>query len=387
MGIPGFFPWLLSRYPRIVGAKPDRPENVYLDVNGLIHECCQLPDGRYDTNEAASLERLVGLVEGLVRELQPTGLLYLSVDGVAPRAKSNQQRERRYESARGRTIQLIKDLHKEKQRALEGTMTPPGTPPSVGQGQSPATPQVVQSAESAESPSPSVATPAKEVPQVNLEKRDLLYIGQTVRLQNNAGWGIITEILEEVVKAEVLPGRTETHVITYEDLMLGAADVSVPTAPSPYHVWDSNAVTCGTIFMDKCTERLKQWALECERSAGLQILVSGVRSPGEGEHKFIDFIKRERDERSGWYRPNATHVLVSGDTDLLLLALALHEPNVIVARQNSAKNSRAKVVRNHDFSYIYASLFREYLCEELCGKSTNATISLSFTNRAKRLLP
>ena len=49
MGVPVFFKWLISRYPKILLETIDKDnitnvnldiDNLYLDLNGIIHPCC-----------------------------------------------------------------------------------------------------------------------------------------------------------------------------------------------------------------------------------------------------------------------------------------------------------------------------------------------------------
>eukprot|EP01064_Diplonema_japonicum_P035581 TRINITY_DN7761_c2_g1_i1.p1 TRINITY_DN7761_c2_g1~~TRINITY_DN7761_c2_g1_i1.p1 ORF type:complete len:932 (+),score=188.24 TRINITY_DN7761_c2_g1_i1:52-2847(+) len=284
MGIPGFFPWLNSKYPRVITTKPKSPENIYIDVNGIIHTCCMV-NGKYDRDEEKSIERVIALIEGIINDLLPTKLVYLAVDGVAPRAKSNQQRCRRISSSASKITDAVR------------------------------------------------------------ERGNFDMLEPNMLIRTPKGWGRISSIDGNTVK--VNDTRYERSELT-----LGAAD-----KPSP--VWDSNAISVGTPFMDKVCTALSNWVKD-QSEVPFSVLFSGVRTPGEGEHKFIDFIKRERELNSQWYEPNDTHVLVSGDTDLLLLGLALHEPNVIVMRENRDDNG--------GFEYCTVAVLREYVCEELIGK-------------------
>ena len=104
MGIARFYRWLSERYPLInevidVDSVPDF-DNFYLDMNGIIHHCSHgNTGGRKQASEDHMWLDVFKYVSGLVYRIKPKKLVYLAVDGVAPRAKMNQQRSRRFRSA------------------------------------------------------------------------------------------------------------------------------------------------------------------------------------------------------------------------------------------------------------------------------------------------
>ncbi|XP_058449567.1 5'-3' exoribonuclease 1 [Malaya genurostris] len=106
MGVPKFFRYISERYPCLSELIRENqvPEfdNLYLDMNGIIHNCSHPNDSDvfFRITEEKIFTDIFHYLEFLFRMIRPQKLFFIAVDGVAPRAKMNQQRGRRFRSAR-----------------------------------------------------------------------------------------------------------------------------------------------------------------------------------------------------------------------------------------------------------------------------------------------
>ena len=113
-GIPKMFRWLTDQYPSIMeriseglpedGADGSHVDNLYLDMNGIIHQCTHgdAGDEGYALTTKEQFLRIFQLTDKVCKVVKPRKVIYLAVDGIAPRAKMNQQRSRRFRSSRER---------------------------------------------------------------------------------------------------------------------------------------------------------------------------------------------------------------------------------------------------------------------------------------------
>ena len=116
MGVPAFFKWLTLRYKKIVieakeffnkiksNSSNDQEtmpsiDNLYFDMNGIIHPCAH-PEGREPPLSLAEIfNSIFDYCDKIIRIIKPQKLIFFAIDGVAPRAKMNQQRSRRFRAA------------------------------------------------------------------------------------------------------------------------------------------------------------------------------------------------------------------------------------------------------------------------------------------------
>uniref|UniRef100_A0A669DKD4 5'-3' exoribonuclease 1 n=1 Tax=Oreochromis niloticus TaxID=8128 RepID=A0A669DKD4_ORENI len=260
MGVPKFYRWISERYPCLseVVKEHQIPEfdNFYLDMNGIIHQCSHPNDEdvHFRISEEKIFADIFHYLEVLFRIIKPRKVFFMAVDGVAPRAKMNQQRGRRFRLS-------AKEAEEKIKKALD--------------------------------------------------------------------------------KGEVLP--TEAR-------------------------FDSNCITPGTEFMARLQEQLKYFVhnkLSNDKLwQNVKVYLSGHETPGEGEHKIMEFIRSENTKPN--HDPNTRHCLYGLDADLIMLGLTSHEPNFSLLREEvrfGGKKSQKRITAPEEttFHLLHLSLMREYI--------------------------
>ena len=169
MGIPAYFSFLRRRYGRrldewLLPSLPvDQPcTHLYVDLNGIIHIAAYKTIQRFEdeylarqqpnANSLGAVEayietrremllreqlhprlfqEVVEAIQRLLDVVRPTALCYLAIDGVAPRAKMVQQRQRRYRAVEDKVLEhaLYHKHHKSYVRGLlwDSNCVTPGT--------------------------------------------------------------------------------------------------------------------------------------------------------------------------------------------------------------------------------------------------------------------
>ncbi|KAK2090446.1 5'-3' exoribonuclease 1 [Saguinus oedipus] len=229
-------------------------DNLYLDMNGIIHQCSHPNDDdvHFRISDDKIFTDIFHYLEVLFRIIKPRKVFFMAVDGVAPRAKMNQQRGRRFRSA--------KEAEDKIKKAIE--------------------------------------------------------------------------------KGETLP--TEAR-------------------------FDSNCITPGTEFMARLHEHLKYFVnmkISMDKSwQGVTIYFSGHETPGEGEHKIMEFIRSEKAKPD--HDPNTRHCLYGLDADLIMLGLTSHEAHFSLLREEvrfgGKKAQRVCAPEETTFHLLHLSLMREYI--------------------------
>eukprot|EP01134_Creolimax_fragrantissima_P002793 CFRG2793T1 len=266
MGIPKFLRWLSERYPCISQVITDDQvpvfDNLYLDMNGIIHNCSHgnSTDPNFQVTEETIFNDCMAYIDYIFQIIKPRGVFYMAIDGVAPRAKMNQQRSRRFRTA--------------------------------------------------------------------LEAEEL--------------------------KAKAIAEGVE---LTGER-------------------FDSNCITPGTPFMARLSAQLKYFVnLKVStdiRWQGVKVIFSGHETPGEGEHKIMDYIRKQRSLPT--WDPNTRHCLYGLDADLIVLGLLTHEPHFSLLREEvtfgGSKSQRVQVdAKKVNFNLLHLSLVREYTMVEFATEA------------------
>jgi 5'-3' exonuclease len=112
-------------------------------------------------------------------------------------------------------------------------------------------------------------------------------------------------------------------------------------------IWDTNAITPGTEFMNKLNIFLKE-------NIEKKIILSDSNEFGEGEHKIFSYLKNN-------IKLSDTNIVYGLDSDLIMLSL-LRNHNIYLFRERTEFN-----IENLESEYVYLdiSLLKKYLIKDI----------------------
>lgn len=88
MGVPRFFKWLSERYPCVIAPVNDTTiptvDNLYLDMNGIIHNCTHNNDSNVKQmlTEKELVLRIFQYIDQLFNLIQPRQYFFMAIDGM-----------------------------------------------------------------------------------------------------------------------------------------------------------------------------------------------------------------------------------------------------------------------------------------------------------------
>jgi 5'-3' exonuclease len=129
MGIPSYFSYIVKNHSNII--KPLNHYNIcithfYLDCNSIIYDVIKKHENNNKIiNNKIIIQNVISQICIYIKRISPKKLVYIAFDGVAPIAKLEQQRQRRFKSYYQK--QLMNSIHKTNNNTWDTCQITPGT--------------------------------------------------------------------------------------------------------------------------------------------------------------------------------------------------------------------------------------------------------------------
>jgi 5'-3' exoribonuclease 1 len=131
MGIPSYFSYIVKNHSHIIKKIKhlnNKANNLYLDSNSIIYDCLRsIKEKNISSNmfEEILVKKVCETIDKYVMTIKPNKTLFIAFDGVAPFAKMEQQKNRRYKSSLDSLIMERLKINTEKN--WDKTAITPGT--------------------------------------------------------------------------------------------------------------------------------------------------------------------------------------------------------------------------------------------------------------------
>ena len=124
MGIPSYFSYILKKHADLIKKINFTVNNLYIDSNSIIYDILRTLEGQEDF-ENRLIHAVCLKLDEYIHKTKPSDTILIAFDGVAPVAKLEQQRNRRYKSVLEKNI--IKQLGLPSVQLWNSTAITPGT--------------------------------------------------------------------------------------------------------------------------------------------------------------------------------------------------------------------------------------------------------------------
>lgn len=104
MGIPSYFSYIIRNHSNIIRNRAQLTagrvafQSLYMDCNSIIYDAVRAPSQAAPTTDESIVAEVVRKIDQYIAAMAPTNIVCIAFDGVAPFAKMNQQRVRRYKT-------------------------------------------------------------------------------------------------------------------------------------------------------------------------------------------------------------------------------------------------------------------------------------------------
>lgn len=143
--------------------------------------------------------------------------------------------------------------------------------------------------------------------------------------------------------AKIIQQRKRRYLTIYRN--------KIDASHNSKQIWDTNAITPGTSFMNNMNIYINNKIKES--SYNIEFIYSGSNECGEGEHKIFKILKSISKDNDD--------IIINGlDADLIILSLISHIKNIHLMRETIDKFSKKNV-----YNYLNIDILRQAILKEL----------------------